>query len=308
MVGLPDPGPQKFMWPVFVVSDPNANIPIESLPGQARLGVDQLKKQLEAVIESGVNSILIFGVDDQHKDNEGSYAHRDDGVVQKAVREIRLSFPDLLVFTDVCLCAYTNHGHCGPLTKTGDVDNDAALEQLAMTAVSHAAAGAHGVAPSSMMDGQVQAIRGALNEAGSAETILMSYSTKFASAMYGPFRDAAGSAPGKGDRNGYQAPANDARQAIRESLLDIDEGADILMVKPAMLYLDLISRLRQETQLPLAAYNVSGEYSMVHAMAEKGWADLGSLARESLMALQRAGADILISYWANQYSRLYGQS
>ena len=282
MLGIPDPAPSKFMWPVFVVEDADAEIPIESMPGQARMGINVLKRKLEPVIDSGVNSIIIFGVQDGDKDNDGNSAYRDDGVVQKTVRALRESYPDLLIFTDVCLCAYTSHGHCGPLTEAGEIDNDASIHQLAKTAVSHAAAGAHGVAPSAMMDGQVQAIRRALGVAGHDNTILMSYSTKFASAMYGPFRDAACSAPGKGDRQSYQAPYNEPRQAFRESLLDIEEGADILMVKPALLYLDLIATLRRETSMPLAAYNVSGEYSMAFAMADKGWADLESLARESI--------------------------
>ena len=305
MLAMPAPGPEKFMWPVFVVEGEKQKIPIASMPGQNRMSIDVLCAELEAVIASGVRSIIIFGVLDLNKDNEGSYSHRDDGLVQRAVRDVRSRYPGLVVFTDVCLCAYTDHGHCGPLSPDGEVLNDAALEQITMAAVSHAAAGAHGVAPSAMMDGQVAAIREGLSQSGFQNTILMSYSTKFASSMYGPFRDAAHSAPGEGDRRSYQADYRDLRSAIRESDLDEAEGADMLMVKPSLLYLDVLVRLRERSDLPIAAYNVSGEYSMLHATAEKGWGDLDDMARESLAALMRAGADLLITYWANQYDRLY---
>ena len=234
------------------------------------------------------------------------YAYRDQGLVQQAVRKVRGRFPELLIFTDVCLCGYTDHGHCGPLNEDGSVDNDTANEILSKTAVSHAAAGADGVAPSAMMDGQVLAIRKALSESKFDDTLIMSYSTKFASAMYGPFREAAGSTPAQGDRRTYQAPYNDIRQALRESRMDEDEGADILMVKPSLFYLDVIAKVREMTHLPLAAYNVSGEYSMLIASAEQGWGNLKAMVRESITAVARAGADIIISYWANRYREVLG--
>jgi porphobilinogen synthase len=299
---MPMPGPEKFMWPVFVVEGSGQRQVIDALPHQYRLSKDMLIEELKPVVDSGVSSVLIFGlVDDAQKDACGSAACEAGGVVQEAVRAVKQAYPDLVVFTDVCLCAYTEHGHCGPLNSVGDVENDASNEMLAKVAVSHAAAGADCVAPSAMMDGQVQAIREALTEGGFKETLLMSYSTKFASAMYGPFRDAEKSAPQKGDRQGYQASYGDLRQAMRESELDEAEGADILMVKPSLFYLDILVRLREQTDLPVAAYNVSGEYSMLIATAERGWGDLKGMVRESTMALARSGTDLFISYWANQY-------
>ena len=307
MFDAPLPGPSKFLWPVFVVGGKKQRQPIDAMPGQFRYSVDTLLKDLGPVAKSGIGGVLIFGlVENAGKDTCGTGAYADRGAVQQAVRAIRAAYPDLVVFTDVCLCAYTTHGHCGPLTNDDDVDNDAANALLAKVAVSHAAAGADCVAPSAMMDGQVQAIRSALDAAAFQQTLLMSYSTKFASAMYGPFREAEQSAPQKGDRQGYQASYRDLRQALRESALDEAEGADILMVKPALFYLDLLTRLRARTDLPLAAYNVSGEYSMLIAAAERGWGDLRGMVRESTAALSRAGADLLISYWANRYEELIG--
>ena len=306
LTGSALPPLQKMLWPVFVIEGTARKEPIDSLPGQYLSALDPLLKALETVGASGVHGILLFGhIDSARKDIRGAYAYCEDGLVQRAVRKIRDTFPRMLVFTDVCLCGYTDHGHCGPVDATGIVNNDETNLLLAQTAVSHAAAGAHGVAPSAMMDGQVTAIRQALAENGLDDTILMSYSTKFASAMYGPFRDAAGSAPSHGDRTAYQAPYTDARQAIRESLLDEAEGADILMVKPALFYLDIINRIRNESHLPLAAYNVSGEYAMIHAAARNGWGDLHAMAREALTSIGRAGADIIITYWANQYSEIF---
>ncbi len=290
------------MWPVFVVEGSGQRQVIDAMPHQYRLSKDMLIEELKPVVDSGVSSVLIFGlVDDAQKDACGSTACEEGGVVQEAVRAVKQAYPNLVIFTDVCLCAYTEHGHCGPLNSVGDVENDASNEMLAKVAVSHAAAGADCVAPSAMMDGQVQAIREALTEGGFKETLLMSYSTKFASAMYGPFRDAEKSAPQKGDRQGYQASYGDLRQAMRESELDEAEGADILMVKPSLFYLDILARLREQTDLPVAAYNVSGEYSMLIATAERGWGDLKGMVRESTMALARSGTDLFISYWANQY-------
>lgn len=305
LVGQPFPGPEKFVWPVFVVDGSEREEPIDSMPGQYRYSADRLCEALKPVVDSGVNSLLLFGVvDDAVKDATGSAACAEDGVVQHAVRAVRESFGDLTIMTDVCLCAYTSHGHCGPLNGGGDVENDAGNALLAKVAVSHAMAGADVVAPSAMMDGQVAAIRDALDAAQCADTIVMSYSTKFASAMYGPFRDAEKSAPQHGDRKGYQASYTDLRTALRESCEDEAEGADILMVKPALFYLDVITRIRDATELPIAAYNVSGEYAMLHATAERGWGDLYAMAHESIAALSRAGTDIFISYWANQYGSL----
>jgi len=306
MLNTPLPGPEKMIWPAFVVDGAVKREPIESMPGQSRLSADQLLIDLEPVVESGVGGVLLFGlVEDAEKDHAGTAAYNENGVVQHAIREVKQRFPELVVTADVCVCAYTDHGHCGPLTETGEVDNDATNEILSKIAVSYAAAGADIVAPSAMMDGQIQAIRTALDFNTFDQTLLMSYSTKFASAMYGPFRDAEKSTPGKGDRKGYQASYGDLRTALRESELDEAEGADMLMVKPSLFYLDVLAKLRETTDLPLAAYNVSGEYSMLHASAERGWGDLRGMVQESTAALVRAGADILISYWANQYNELF---
>ena len=306
MLGQPLPGPEKMIWPVFLREGKKLDEPVTAMPGQFRMSVDVLLKKLEPVVESGVGGILLFGLTDlSKKDANGSEAFNEKGAVQTAIPLIKKAFPQLTVFTDVCLCAYTDHGHCGPLNRAGDVDNDAALALLQKVAVSHAAAGADCVAPSAMMDGQVLAIREALDEEALTDTLIMSYSSKFASSLYGPFREAEQSAPGKGDRQGYQVPYNDLRQALRESEMDEDEGADILMVKPALMYLDVIQRLRESTDLPVAAYNVSGEYSMLIAQAERGWGDLRSMVRENMAAMQRAGTDIFISYWANQYDSIF---
>lgn len=309
MLDAPLPGPEKFLWPVFVVPGEKKRVPIDAMPGQDRLSADELLRDLEKVAKMGVGGILIFGVPgDEGKDSSGTGASRVDGTVQRTCREVKKHFPDLIVATDVCLCAYTDHGHCGPLDHRGDVDNDKALEMLMKTAVSHAESEADWVAPSAMMDGQIQAIRRALDARGFTDTVLMAYSTKFASAMYGPFREAENSAPGKGDRKGYQASYGNLNAAVRESRFDEEEGADILMVKPSLFYLDIIARIRGESLLPLAAYNVSGEYSMLIASAERGWGDLGSMVRESTAALARAGVDIFISYWAKRYDEYFRSS
>lgn len=305
MMGQPMPRPEKFIWPVFLREGTGVDEPISAMPGQSRMSADVLLKKLEPVVESGVGGILLFGLTDSSKKNaSGSEAFNARGAVQQVIPLIKKEFPQLTVCTDVCLCAYTDHGHCGPLTSSGEVDNDAALSFLQKVAVSHAEAGADCVAPSAMMDGQILAIREALDDEELIHTLLMSYSTKFASSMYGPFREAEQSAPGKGDRQGYQASYSDLRTALRESEFDEDEGADILMVKPASMYLDMIQRLRESTDLPLAAYNVSGEYSMLIAQAERGWGDLRGMVRENMAALQRAGTDIFISYWASRYDEL----
>jgi porphobilinogen synthase len=306
MLDAPLPGPEKFMWPAFVIDGTAKREPIEAMPGQSRLSVDQLLIDLEPIVASGIGGVLLFGLtEDANKDQAGTAAYDEQGAVQRAIREVKEKFPGFIVAADACVCAYTDHGHCGPLTDSGDVDNDAANAVLARIAVSQAAAGADIVAPSSMMDGQVLAIREGLEADGFSDALIMSYSTKFASAMYGPFRDAEKSQPGKGDRKGYQASYGDLRTALRESEFDEAEGADMLMVKPALFYLDVLARLRDMTDLPIAAYNVSGEYSMLHACADRGWGDLRGMVQESTAALVRAGADILISYWANQYEALF---
>lgn len=306
MIDAPLPGPEKFMWPTFVIDGENKREEIESMPGQYRLSIDQLLKDAGRLVEAGIGSILLFGLaEDAQKDFQGSEAYNDDGTVQRAIRALKKEFPDLVVAADACVCAYTDHGHCGPLTENGAVDNDLAIANLAKICVSHAAAGSDIVAPSAMMDGQIQAIRAGLEANSFKDTILMSYSTKFASAMYGPFRDAEKSKPGQGDRKGYQASWGDLRTALRESEFDEAEGADMLMIKPSIFYLDILAKMREATDLPLAAYNVSGEYSMLHATAQRGWGDLKGMVHESTQALVRAGADILISYWANQYNELF---
>ena len=306
MLDAPLPGPEKFIWPVFVRSGSGVREPISAMPGQCRMSPDVLIAELARVVASGVGGVLLFGLPDPaHKDASGSAACDDAGPVQQAVRLIRQAYPDLVVVTDVCVCAYTAHGHCGPLGAEGEVDNDAANVVLAEVALSHAAAGATIVAPSAMMDGQVAVIRRALDGAGFQQTAVMAYSTKFASACYGPFREAEASAPQSGDRQGYQTSYRNLRLALRESALDEAEGADILMVKPGLFYLDVLARVREQTDLPLAVYNVSGEYAMLIATAERGWGDLRAMVRESTAALVRAGADILISYWANRYNEIF---
>jgi len=306
LLDAPAPGPEGLIWPVFVTPGRHVHEPIDALPGQARVSPDRLCALLEPVLRQGIGGILLFGLaEEAGKDADGSGAWAPDGPVPRAVAEAKAHFPELVVATDVCLCAYTAHGHCGVLDGQGGVDNDATLALLARTAVAHAAAGADIVAPSAMMDGQVQALRRALDAAGATGTAIMSYSTKFASAMYGPFREAERSSPLSGDRRGHQTSPANLRLALRESALDEREGADLLMVKPALLYLDVIARLRERTDLPLAAYHVSGEYAMAVAAAERGWGDLGAMAREALVAIRRAGADVIITYWANRYREIF---
>jgi porphobilinogen synthase len=290
--------PQQFVSPLFVRSGRRIREPIPSLPGQFRLSVDELVADVAARRAVGIDAVLLFGLPDS-KDPVGTGAYADDGIVQQAVRALRAAHPDLLVTTDVCLCEYTTHGHCG-VVRDGDVDNDATLELLAKTAVSQAAAGADIVAPSAMMDRQVAAIRAALDEAGDARVAIMAYSAKYASAFYGPFRDAVDSAPQFGDRRGHQMDPSNAREAEREVALDLAEGADIVMVKPALAYLDVIRRIRPSVPVPLAAYNVSGEYAMVKAAAQPGWIDEPRVVLEILTAIARAGADIIITYHAKE--------
>jgi porphobilinogen synthase len=278
---------EDFVMPLFVGPE---TLPNEALPAMGRFALDDLGEEVERLERAGVRGILLFGIPDE-KDEEGSGAWDDDGVVQRALRMLRPRFSELVLLTDVCLCEYTSHGHCGVITA-GEVDNDATLDLLARTAVSHVEAGADAVCPSDMMDGRVAAIREAL-----PETPIVAYSAKYASSFYGPFREAADSAPSFGDRRGYQMDPANVREALRECELDIAEGADVIMVKPALPYLDVIRAARERFDLPLAAYNVSGEYAMVKAAAAQGWLDERQAALESLTAIKRAGADLVVSYW-----------
>jgi porphobilinogen synthase len=289
---------EQLIMPHFVLPGEGRE-PVASMPGIDRLSVTELVRQAEKDRELGIRSVLLFGLPvEGAKDPEGRHAADPQSAVPRAVRELKKAFgDDLLVITDVCLCAYTDHGHCGVLEE-GEVLNDPSLPLLADMAQCHAEAGADLVAPSDMMDGRVAAIRDRLDGVGLSATGILSYAVKYASAYYGPFRDAAGSAPGKGDRQGYQMDSRNAEEAVREALLDEDEGADMLMVKPALAYLDVIHRVRDASPLPLAAYNVSGEFSAVKAAAEKGWLDEARVVRENLLAIRRAGADMIITYHA----------
>ena len=293
--------PQGFVYPLFVTHGEGVRREIESMPGQYQLSLDQLPAEAEELRSLGIPAVLLFGLP-ASKDDAGSEAYDDDGIVQRAVRTLKGVAPDLAVITDVCLCEYTSHGHCGVVVD-GEVDNDQTLPLLARTAVSHAQAGADIVAPSDMMDGRVAAIRQALDEAGFAATPIMSYAAKQASAFYGPFRVAAGSAPQFGDRRAYQMDPANAREAMREIEADIEEGADIVMVKPALTNLDIIARARDRFDLPLAAYNVSGEYAMVKAAAAAGYLDERLATLELLTGIRRAGADIIITYHAKEAAR-----
>ncbi len=276
--------------------------PIEAMPGVDRLSVSAAVAEAREAAQLGVAAVLLFGLPTE-KDAEGSAAWDEEGIVQVCVQAIKRALPELLVITDVCLCEYTDHGHCGVLRGDGHVDNDASVELLARTAVSHARAGASVVAPSDMMDGRVGAIRAALDEEGFSQTPIMAYSAKFASAFYGPFREAADSAPASGDRRGYQMDPANGREAVREALLDVGEGADMVMVKPALAYGDLIRAVREATNLPVAAYNVSGEYAMVKAAAAAGYLDEQATVLEILTSLRRAGADVIITYHAKDAAR-----
>jgi porphobilinogen synthase len=293
--------PADFVYPLFVVHGTDVREEIPSMPGQHHLSLDYLPMEAGALHSVGVRAVLLFGLP-ATKDEDGSEAYADGGIVQQAVRALKAADPELVVITDVCLCEYTDHGHCG-IIADGEVDNDTTLELLARTAVSHAAAGADVIAPSDMMDGRVAAIRAALDDAGFGSTPIMAYAAKYASAFYGPFREAAESAPQFGDRRGYQMDPPNAREALREIEADIAEGADVVMVKPALAYLDVLSQARQRFGLPLAAYNVSGEYAMVQAAAQNGWIDGRAVTLEVLTAIKRAGADIIITYHAKDAAR-----
>jgi porphobilinogen synthase len=295
-------GVENLILPLFAVHGRGVREPIASMPGVSRLSLDELLKEAKDAASMGIPGVLLFGVP-QSKDPRGSEAYAEDGIVQQVARAVKETIPDLLVITDVCLCQYTSHGHCG-LVEDGRIKNDASVELLARVALSHVESGADVVAPSDMMDGRVGAIREALDEAGYTETPIMAYSAKYASAFYGPFREAVESAPQFGDRRSYQMDPANAAEAMREVGLDVDEGADIVMIKPALPYLDVIARARQEFGLPLAAYSVSGEYAMIKAAARLGWLDEERCMLEALTAIRRAGADLVITYFAREAARL----
>jgi porphobilinogen synthase len=294
--------PADFIYPLFVAPGKGVRQEVAAMPGVSRLSVELLVEEVKSVWDAGVPAVLIFGLP-QKKDETGSEAASPRGAVQQAVRALKKTLPELVVITDVCLCGYTSHGHCGIVHK-GEIDNDTTLEVLAQVALSHAEAGADMVAPSDMMDGRVGAIREALDDRGFEMVSILSYAVKYASAFYGPFREAAESAPKYGDRRGYQMDPANAREAMREATLDVEEGADILMVKPALPYLDIISQLAGEFDLPIAAYQVSGEYSMIKAAAAQGWLDEPAVMLESLTAIKRAGADMILTYFAKQAAKL----
>jgi len=293
------------MYPLFTVHGRGIREPIASMPGQFRLSIDELLKECKDAASMGIPAVLLFGIP-RDKDPRGSEAYAEDGIIQQAVRAVKETIPDLLVVTDVCLCEYTSHGHCG-VVEDGRIKNDPSLELIARTALSHVEAGADVVAPSDMMDGRVAAIREALDESGYPEAPIMAYSAKYASAFYGPFRDAAGSTPQFGDRRTYQMDPANGVEALREVALDVDEGADIVMVKPALAYLDIVSRVKAEFGLPVAAYSVSGEYAMIRAAGQLGWIDEERVMLEALTGIRRAGADIVITYFAKDAARLIEQ-
>ena len=293
---------KNFILPLFVKYDSEGKDPIPSMPGHYQFSVDMLVKEAEEIWSLGIPSVILFGLPEK-KDAVGSSSYDDDGIVQRAISAIKDRIPDMVVITDVCLCEYTDHGHCGVI-ENGQVNNDATLELLARQAVSHAKAGADFVAPSDMMDGRVAAIRQVLDHNSYQDIGILSYAVKYASAFYGPFREAAESAPQFGDRTGYQMDPSNALEAIKEAMLDMDEGADIIMVKPALPYLDILRRVREECLLPLAAYNVSGEYAMVKAADQKGWIDGTRVMMEMLTSIKRAGADLILTYFAKEAARI----
>lgn len=291
----------QLIYPLFVMPGKNKREEIPSMPGVFRISIDQLAKEARECLDLGINSVILFGLPEK-KDAMGTGAHVKDGIIQRAIKELKNKAPQLMVITDVCLCEYTDHGHCGCILNK-EVDNDATLEILAKTALSHATAGADMVAPSDMMDGRVAEIRATLDENNFESVPIMSYAVKYASSFYGPFRDAADCTPQFGDRRSYQMDPANSREALREATLDVDEGADILMVKPAVAYLDIISKLRDEFDLPVAAYHVSGEYAMIKAAEEKGWIDGPKVMEETLLSIKRAGADIIITYFAKEMAK-----
>jgi porphobilinogen synthase len=297
---------EQLVLPLFVRSGRGVRKPVGAMPGVSQLSVDEMLRDAEAAAKVGVGGVLLFGIPDT-KDATGSGAWDEQGPVQNAVRALKRELPQLVVITDVCMCEYTDHGHCGIL-RNGDVDNDATLELLSKEAMSHAAAGADMVAPSDMMDGRVGAIRRALDGAGRPDVAILSYAAKYASVFYGPFREAAESAPREGDRRGYQMDPANTDEALREVRLDIEEGADAVMVKPAGPYLDIITRVKDDTGYPVAAYQVSGEYAMIRAAAERGWLDGERAMMESLLGIRRAGADFIITYFATEAAQRLGRA
>jgi porphobilinogen synthase len=294
--------PSQFILPLFVCPGDGVRKEISSMPGNAQLSIDNLVRECEECLSLGLGGVILFGIP-EHKDDLASEAYASDGITQRAVRALKREVPGLLVITDVCNCEYTSHGHCG-FVKNGDVDNDITLGWLAKAAVSHAAAGADIVAPSDMMDGRVAAIRKALDDAGHYSVPILSYAAKYSSVFYGPFREAAESAPQFGDRRSYQMDASNSREAMREIALDLEEGADMIMVKPAMPYLDILRDARERFEVPLGAYQVSGEFSMIMAAAHNGWLDLDRTILESLTSIRRAGADFILTYFAKRATML----
>jgi porphobilinogen synthase len=297
--------PDNFMYPLFIVPGKGVRKEIPSLPGQYHLSVDQVAREAESAAKLGIPSVLLFGLPEK-KDEVGSEGWHPEGSVQRAIRALKRELPQLVVAADTCFCEYTSHGHCGVILdkQTGEVDNDATLENLGRLALSYAQAGVDLVAPSGMMDGMIGFLRETLDEGDHEQVALLSYAAKYASAYYGPFRDAVGSTPSFGDRRGYQMDPANVREAIREVSLDVEEGADIVMVKPALPYLDVIAEVRREFDLPVAAYNVSGEYAMLHAAAEKGWIDRPRAVIETLLSIRRAGADLILTYHAKEAAEL----
>ncbi|MBA2240000.1 MAG: porphobilinogen synthase [Solirubrobacterales bacterium] len=289
---------RHLVQPLFARPGEGVREPVDSMPGVERLSINELVGEAGELLAAGIGAVLLFGVPSE-KDELGSGAYDSEGIVQMAVRALKDAHPDLVVFTDVCMCEYTSHGHCG-FVRGGSVDNDITVELLAKTAISHAEAGADVVAPSDMMDGRIGAIRHQLDEEGHPDVAIMAYSAKFASAFYGPFREAADSTPAYGDRRGYQMDPANGREALREVALDVEEGADLVMIKPAVAYLDLIARSRDRFELPIAAYHVSGEYSMLKAAAANGWIDERAAALETLTSIRRAGADLIFTYYAKE--------
>ncbi len=294
--------PHIFTYPLFVTHGEDVKNPVSSMPGVYQLSINNLIKEAREVAALGIRSVLIFGLP-EHKDEVGSSAYDPEGIAQMAIRALKEAVPQLTVIADVCLCEYTSHGHCGVVRADGKVDNDLSLELLAKTALSLAEAGVDVVAPSDMMDGRIGAIRAALDHEGHQDLPIFSYSTKYASSFYGPFREAAECAPQFGDRKSYQMDPANSDEGVREAMIDIEEGADMVMVKPALPYLDLIYRLKHETRFPVAAYNVSGEYAMVKAAAERGWIDEKAVVMETLLSIRRAGADLIITYHAKDAAR-----
>lgn len=288
----------SLIYPMFVMEALKGKEEIGAMPGQYRYGMDSMNQKIEALLNKGVSSVMLFGIP-KHKDSCGSSAYDEQGIIQQAVTQIKKRFPEMYVITDVCMCEYTSHGHCGVL-KGNDVDNDATLELLSKTALSHVKAGADMVAPSDMMDGRIAAIRNTLDDYGYVETPIMSYAVKYASSFYGPFREAAGSAPSFGDRKSYQMDFHNVKEGIKEALLDVEEGADIIMVKPTLSYLDVIRRVADQVNLPVAAYSVSGEYAMVKAAGNLGYIDEEKLICEMAVSTYRAGADIYLTYFAEE--------